>query len=412
MSFQSLSGFRDFYPEDCRLRQHIFQVWSQSAARFGFSQYDGPPLEPLDLYKKKSGSEIVGQLYNFTDKGEREVALRPEIPPTLARMAGARHRDYKKPLKWFAIPQVFRYERAQRGRLREHFQWNCDIIGEVSLAAEAELLALLDQALRGLGLTREDYVIRVSDREFWRSFLESNHVGEDRAYEFYQALDKVERETPEETRKKLGNLADPTLKFLEEGAHSERLDTLLGLTGSLGLKDAVAVDLKIVRGLAYYTGIVFEVHDRTGKFRAIAGGGRYDNLVQLIAGEDLPAVGFGMGDVVIAELLKDRGLAGAVVQGESYYLVIADETVRPAALGLVSALRQGGYTVDYPLTPSKVGKQFQAAEERGHTHALVIGREYNDSGLCGLKTLATREQVNVRLELKDGRVTGMIPGGC
>jgi len=413
MSFQSLSGFRDFYPEECALREHIFSVWRESSRKFVFPQYDGPPLEPLELYKKKSGDEIVGQLYNFVDKGEREVALRPELTPTFARMAGARHRDYKKPLKWFAIPQLFRYERAQRGRLREHFQWNCDIVGEASLAAEAEILALIDHAMRGLGLTREDYVIRVSDRQFWLDFLQQNNVTEEqKVYDFLQALDKIERASEAETREKLGPLADQVFSLLEKGTTSERLDTLMASCKALGLAEAVQIDLRIVRGLAYYTGIVFEVHDRSGKFRAIAGGGRYDNLLKLISGEDLPAVGFGMGDVVIGEILKDKGLAPKTANVESYYLVIADEALRPQALSLASALREGGYHVDYPLTPAKVGKQFQAAEERGHKFALVVGQEYASDGVCGLKTLATREQVNVRPEIKDGKVSSLAPIGC
>jgi histidyl-tRNA synthetase len=413
MSFQSLSGFRDFYPEECALREHIFSVWRESSRQFGFSQYDGPPLEPLELYKKKSGDEIVGQLYNFVDKGEREVALRPELTPTFARMAGAKHRDYKKPLKWFAIPQLFRYERAQRGRLREHFQWNCDIVGEASLAAEAEILALIDHAMRGLGLTREDYVIRVSDRQFWLDFLQQNKVTDEaKVYDFLQALDKIERASEAETREKLGPLADQVFSLLEKGTTSERLDTLMASCQALGLADAVKIDLRIVRGLAYYTGIVFEVHDRSGKFRAIAGGGRYDNLLKLISGEDLPAIGFGMGDVVIGEILKDKGLAPKTANIESYYLVIADEALRPQALALASALREGGYHVDYPLTAAKVGKQFQAAEERGHKFALVVGQEYANDGVCGLKTLATREQVNVRPEVRDGKVSSLAPVGC
>ena len=413
MSFQSLSGFRDFYPEECALREHIFSVWRESSRQFGFAQYDGPPLEPLELYKKKSGDEIVGQLYNFIDKGEREVALRPELTPTFARMAGAKHREYKKPLKWFAIPQLFRYERAQRGRLREHFQWNGDIVGESSLAAEAEILALIDHALRGLGLTREDYVIRVSDRQFWLDFLARKNVTDEKeVYNFLQALDKIERATEAETREKLGALADEVYGFLAQGATSERLDTLMAGCAALGLGDAVQVDLRIVRGLAYYTGVVFEVHDRSGKFRAIAGGGRYDNLLKLISGEDLPAVGFGMGDVVIAEILKDKGLLPRDANGESYYLVIADEALRPQALALASALREGGYRVDYPLTAAKVGKQFQAAEERGHKFALVVGEEYAKDGVCGLKTLATREQVNVRPLITDGKVSSLASVGC
>ncbi|MDR1191045.1 MAG: ATP phosphoribosyltransferase regulatory subunit, partial [Verrucomicrobiales bacterium] len=374
MSLQSLSGFRDFYPGDCALREHIFSVWRASSRAFGFSQYDGPPLEPLELYQKKSGDEIVGQLYNFTDKGGREVALRPELTPTFARMAGARHRDYKKPLKWFAIPQLFRYERAQRGRLREHFQWNGDIVGEPSLSAEAELLALLDHALRGLGLTRADYVIRVSDRVFWLDFLAKHNVTDSgKIYDFLQVLDKIERAPVDVTREKLGALSAEVFALLDGGAGSERLDTLLATCGALGLADAVQVDLRIVRGLAYYTGVVFEVHDRGGKFRAIAGGGRYDNLLKLIADVDLPAVGFGMGDVVIGEILRDKNLAPQAADGDLYYLVITDETLRPQALTLAAALRAGGYRADYPLSAAKVGKQFQAAEERGHRFALIVG---------------------------------------
>ncbi|MDR2463329.1 MAG: histidine--tRNA ligase [Verrucomicrobiales bacterium] len=411
MSFQSLSGFRDFYPEDCALREHIFSGWRESSRAFGFSQYDGPPLEPLELYKKKSGDEIIGQLYNFTDKGGREVALRPELTPTFARLAGARHRDYKKPLKWFAIPQLFRYERAQRGRLREHFQWNGDIVGEPSLSAEAEILAMIDHALRGLGLTREDYVIRVSDRQFWLDFLAKHNVTDSgKIYDFLQVLDKIERTPEEVSREKLGSLSAEVFALLNGGADSRRLDTLLAACASLGLSDAVQVDLRIVRGLAYYTGVVFEVHDRGGKFRAIAGGGRYDNLLQLIADIDLPAVGFGMGDVVIGEILKDKNLAPKTADGDSYYLVIADETLRPRALALASALRDGGYRVDYPLSAAKVGRQFQAAEERGHRYALFIGQEYADSGVCGLKTLATREQVNVKPLIVGGKVTALADG--
>ncbi|MDR1145556.1 MAG: histidine--tRNA ligase [Verrucomicrobiales bacterium] len=444
MSLQSLSGFRDFYPGDCALREHIFSVWRASSRAFGFSQYDGPPLEPLELYQKKSGDEIVGQLYNFTDKGGREVALRPELTPTFARMAGARHRDYKKPLKWFAIPQLFRYERAQRGRLREHFQWNGDIVGEPSLSAEAELLALIDHALRGLGLTREDYVIRVSDRVFWLDFLADRGVTDEKGiYNFLQMLDKIERTPEDEVRKKLNQFAgsynlmlrsleeekrefaDEVFTLLKTGTTgsfldeikekktaSPRLNTLLEYCDALGLSDAVEVDLSIVRGLAYYTGVVFEVHDRGGKFRAIAGGGRYDNLLKLIADVDLPAVGFGMGDVVLGELLRDKNLVPSAADGDSYYLVITDETLRPQALTLAATLRAGGYRADYPLSAAKVGKQFQAAEERGHRFALIVGQEYAADGVCGLKTLATREQVNIRPLIEHGKVTSLAPVAC
>src|SRR5437762_3881063 len=206
MQGKSLTGFRDFYPEGLSLRNHIFATWRGAAARYGFEEYDGPPLEALELYTKKSGDEIVQQLYNFKDKGDRDVALRPEMTPTLARMVAAHERSYKKPIKWFAIPQLFRYERQQKGRLREHFQFNADIIGEADPAADAELIALLIDSLRSLELTVEDFVIRLSSRNAWHEFFERNHGAPEREYEFYQVIDKLEREEDDTNEQKLGTL--------------------------------------------------------------------------------------------------------------------------------------------------------------------------------------------------------------
>jgi histidyl-tRNA synthetase len=334
------------------------------------------------------------------------------MTPTLARMAGARHRDYKKPIKWFAIPQLFRYERAQRGRLREHFQWNCDILGELGTGCEVELLAVLDMALRKLGLGTQDYVFRISDRFFWQEFLEKHQVPAEKHYEFFQVIDKIERQKPAETQALLGELADPVLAAIEKGEGNARLNEVLERCAAMGLADVVKVDLRIVRGLAYYTGVVFEVHDRQGEMRAIAGGGRYDGLVKVIAGEDLPAVGFGMGDVVLAEMLKDRGLLPKPSGQDSYYVIVADEAQRNGALQLVSRLRQAGSRVDYPLAPAKIGKQFQAAEDLGYSHAVIVGHEFLTEGVCGLKHLASREQKTVRPEYKDGVFAGWIPVGC
>src|SRR5690242_17568980 len=211
---ERLPGFRDFYPEpvphgdlwSADARQYIFQKWRDAARKYGFREYDGPPLEPLELFTTKSGSEIVGQLYNFKDKGEREVALRPEMTPTLARMVAAHERSYKKPIKWFAIPQLFRYERQQKGRLREHFQLNADILGEAASGADAELIALLIDTLRALGLTEEDFVIRLSSRNAWHEFFLRHQADPAREYEFYQAIDKLEREKPEVSEQKLSSL--------------------------------------------------------------------------------------------------------------------------------------------------------------------------------------------------------------
>jgi histidyl-tRNA synthetase len=395
---QPLPGFRDFLPDDCAVRNYIFARWREVARRYGFVEWEGPVLEPTELYKKKSGEEIVDQLFNFTDKGEREVALRPELTPTLARVIAAHEREFKKPLKWFSIGQFFRYEKQQRGRLREHFQLNCDIIGEPDLAADIELVALCLDVLRAFGLTEKDFAVRISDREFWTDFLREKDVPSDRWDEFLQAIDKLGREPREKTAEKLGNLADPVFATLESGGKSEKLDKLVdGLRGR-GLADFVAIDIGIVRGLAYYTGIVFEVFDRAGKFRAIAGGGRYDNLIaQLSDGAvSLPALGFAMGDVVLGELINEISRASEAMQKAiasaraiDVYVVIAKESRRADALRHIQQLRDGGYRVDYPLSPTKVGRQFQAAEDAGAALAILYGDEWPQ---VKIKTLATREE--------------------
>src|ERR1700744_1863905 len=211
---ERLPGFRDFYPEplphadtwSADARQYIFDKWRETARRFGFRKCDGPPLEPLELFTTKSGDEIIGQLYNFIDKGDRAIALRPEMTPTLARMVAAHERNYKKPVKWFAIPQLFRYERQQKGRLREHFQFNADLIGETDPAADAELIALLIDTLRSFGLTAADFVIRLSSRNAWQDFFKAGAGDLAREYDFFQVIDKLERSAPEEAEKKLSEL--------------------------------------------------------------------------------------------------------------------------------------------------------------------------------------------------------------
>src|SRR5205085_8378875 len=253
---QPLTGFRDFLPAACAERNYIFAKWRAVARRYGFVEYDGPLLEDLDLYKKKSGDEIVRQLYEFVDKGERAVALRPEMTPTLARIIVANHRNFRKPLKWFSIPQVFRYERPQRGRLREHFQLNCDIIGEASIEADAELIALAIDVVRAFGFGANDFVVRISDREFWTELLKSERVPEERWEEMLQAIDKSERESRAQTSDKLGELAAPVFEILEKGGESAKLQAIAENLRARGLADFAQVDVRIVRGLAYYTGVV------------------------------------------------------------------------------------------------------------------------------------------------------------
>jgi len=395
---QPLPGFRDFLPEECARRNYIFARWREVALRYGFVEWEGPPLELTDLYKKKSGAEIVDQLFNFTDKGDREVALRPELTPTLARVIAAHEREFKKPLKWFSIGQFFRYEKQQRGRLREHFQLNCDIIGENDLAADIELVALCIDVLRTFGLTEKDFVVRISDREFWTGFLRERNVPAERWDELLQIIDRSGREPRDKTAEKLGKLAEPVFATLHSGGKSEKLDRLIGGLRARGLADFVQIDVGIVRGLAYYTGIVFELFDRAGKFRAIAGGGRYDNLIaQLSDGAvSLPALGFAMGDVVLSELINEIPRAREAMQKAvasdrkiDIYVVIAKEERRADALAQIQQLRDRGYRVDYPMTPTKVARQFQAAEEAGAALALLYGDEWPQ---VKVKNLPTREE--------------------
>ena len=399
---ERLPGFRDFYPEplphqdvwSADARQHIFDKWRATARRYGFREYDGPPLEPLELFTTKSGEEIVGQLYNFVDKGERAVSLRPEMTPTLARMVAAHERNYKKPIKWFALPQLFRYERQQKGRLREHFQFNADILGESDPAADAELIALLIDTLRSFGLTAEDFVIRLSSRNAWQEFFK--HGGGDVAHEygFFQVIDKLERTPPAESEKKLAAMKFSLAAvntFIEKGEPTAELKFILGNLAARGLSEFVKIDYQVIRGLAYYTGVVFEAFDRKGEFRAIAGGGRYDNLVKLIsAGKvHLPALGFGMGDVVLLEILKARKLLPAFDANVDVYVLVEDEALRGASLKLVQSLRNGGLAVEFSLTPAKPDKQFKRAQELKATHtAKMDSQDY-----VRIRNLKTREEV-------------------
>jgi histidyl-tRNA synthetase len=411
---QTLPGFRDFLPEDCAKRNYIFTHWREVARRYAFVEWEGPVLEATQLYKKKSGAEIADQLFNFTDKGEREVALRPELTPTLARVIAAHEREFKKPLKWFSIGQFFRYEKQQRGRLREHFQLNCDIIGESDLAADIELVALCIDILRAFGLTEKDFVVRISDREFWTDFLGEKDVPAEGWDEFLQAIDKFGREPREKTAEKLGDLAEPVFATLKSGGKSQRLSKLLDALRGRGLADFVTIDIGIVRGLAYYTGIVFEVFDRAGKFRAIAGGGRYDNLIaQLSDGAvSMPALGFAMGDVVLGELINEIPQAREAMQKAitndskiDIYIVIAKEERRADALTQIQQLRDRGFLVDYPLTSEKVGKQFQTAEQLGACVAVLFGDEWPQ---LKIKNMATGEQQLVQKDDFMSRVESIL----
>jgi len=418
MKSAALPGFRDFYPDDLALRSHIFAIWRVVAARYGFEEYDGPPLEPLDLYTRKSGAEIVGQLYAFEDKGGREVALRPEMTPTLARMVAARANGLRKPIRWFSIPQLFRYERQQRGRLREHFQLNCDLIGEPGPLGDAELIALAVDIMRAFGLGPTDVRVRLSDRRVLSALLHAAGVTEAALPDAFQTIDKIERMRRDELADQLKGIgfeagqidgvfriaalrglpavqAEATAVGAAPGALAP-LEEVVAALEAMGLGAFIEVDCSIVRGLAYYTGTVFELFDAARSLRAIAGGGRYDTLLHALGGVDLPALGFGMGDVVLAELLKERGIAPPGAPAVSVFVAAVTGEDRPHVLRIAHELRDAGVSVEYALAAQPIGKQLKLADARGARLAVVVGPDDRDRGEVVLKDLSGKGQHAVR----------------
>ena len=397
---QRLPGFRDFYPEECAFRNYLFTNWRRVAKSFGFQEYDGPTLEPTELYQRKSGEELKTQLFRFVDQGGRDVCLKPEMTPTLARLVAARARDYRKPIKWFSISPFFRFEKPQKGRLREFYQINCDILGDDSPAADAELIGLAIALHQVFGLTDNDIFVRVNNRNLWAEFLIKHQQPIDRLTEFLTIIDKLEREDAQVTARKLDSfhlrLAD-VREFLETPAGSvPGFGDLFRELQWRGLEKFVELDLTIVRGLDYYTGLVFEIFDRKKENRSLAGGGRYNNLVSAISeGEtDFPAAGFAVGDVTLTNLLHEldhtrKRIEDALKTPLGAFIVVADETRRPEAMGLAHTLRQSGILTDYCLHPTKVGRQFQQAEAGGAKYAIVVGQEWPE---VRVKLLAERTE--------------------
>jgi histidyl-tRNA synthetase len=421
-SLAKLPGFRDFPPEELALRTHLFDTWRRVSQLHGFQEYDGPPLEPLELYTRKSGDEIVTQLYEFEDKGGRQVAMRPEMTPSLARILGERSRSMPKPIRWYSVPQLFRYERQQRGRLREHFQWNVDLVGEEGFGGDAEVLAVALTGLRELGLGPERIRARVSDRRLMSELLLGVGVPRERLGAAFAAVDRMEREPKDRVMERLtdpkgvgvatetaeavlGLFDAPALEHVEallpgNEAVRERVAEIrsyFAALADLGLGDFVEFDLTIVRGLAYYTGIVFEVFDREGEFRAICGGGRYDGLLGFVGGEPLPAVGFGMGDVVLSEILKERGLAPEYHRAMDYFIVSVGEEQFPLARRVAAALRRQGHGVVYPLRSQSVRKQFSAAAVEGARKVIVLGPGEVERGVAIVRDMEGGEETEIAL---------------
>ncbi len=416
LSFEPPRGMRDFYPEDMLWRNRVFDAWRQAAVAFGFQPYDACVVESLELLQRKSGEEVSEQIYHFEDKSGRHLALRPEMTPTLARMVAARHGQLTFPLKWFTLAQCFRYERMTRGRKREHYQWNLDIIGEESVSAEIEILAAAAAGLRAMGLPDAAYRIRVNNRALLAELLAKSGI--DAAYHpaVFLALDKRGKISDDEIAALLkaeGLDSDAVAKAFEllavqtldqaaalAGADSPALAALrelFSLAEVYGIADRLVFDISVIRGLAYYTGIVFEAFDTERKFRAIFGGGRYDSLLTMIGGAPTPAVGLGFGDVVVVEVLKD--LLGEAAAAEKRGVIVGYmfPEQREAATRLARTLREAGETVDLQLGRQKPKQFFSRASASTAADAVFIGPDDVARGTAKRKNLATREETEIPL---------------
>ena len=444
--FEVLPGFRDFYPDECSRRNFVFQRWKDWAKRFDFLEYDIPTLEPLELFTQKSGEEIVGQLFHFEDQGGRAVALRPELTPSLARMVGSRINSLQRPVKWFNIAENFRYERKQKGRLRSHYQFNADIFGEPGPQADAEIMALVISVLQGFGFKPTDLKVRLSDRTLWSIFLQGLGFEGERALAVLAVIDKMERLGTEDLQKQLkpffNEAVDDFLASVEllrsqrdlEGLQSamdrliptaeikqladERLASWRELLASLeafGVMDYLQIDLGIVRGLAYYTGFVFEVFllDGSGQptGRALAGGGRYDHLVALLGYPDVPAVGFGMGDVVLGDALEEKGLLPPLVNAPDFQCVIGGPEERLLALEDAAMLRSMGFRVAYPLKQTGFGKQFKQAGQSGAAFALIYGSEEREQNRVKIRDLRSGGELDLPRPHLPRHISGVISEG-
>jgi len=411
---QGVRGTRDFYPEDMRLRNWLFDNFTIASLSHGFEEYDAPVLEYEELYTRKQGEEITKQLYNFQDKGNRSVSLRPEMTPSLARMVMARSGSLPMPIKWFSIPQCWRYERTQRGRGREHYQWNVDIWGTTEISADAELISVLATFFEEIGLTSGDIVIRISSRKVLEEVLGSLGVEGDSFAQTCIIVDKMDKLSSEVIEKQLSELGHSSevvskiqsvlgIKDMESLKKSlgdkstavSELNELFDLIDSYGMSDWAEFDASVVRGLAYYTGSVFEVHDREGKFRAICGGGRYDNLLSTLGGKDLPATGFGFGDMVIMELLSEKGLIPELISGVDDIVLPLNQDLRDIAVKVAASLRSSDRTVDLVLEDKKIKWAFKHAERTGARRLVLLAPEEWSREMIKIKDLETGEETEV-----------------
>lgn len=415
-NLQPPRGMRDFYPEDMLLRNFIFDAWKQASVQAGFDQYDASVVETLDLLKRKSGEEIVNQIYNFQDKSGRDLALRPEMTPTLARMISAKQSSLPAPVKWFTIAQCFRYERMTKGRKREHYQWNMDIIGEDSVAAEAEIISAAIRAIQLMGLEKSDFKIHFSSRALLASLLLDIGIPAVHHQTTFLALDKRGKIDDTEIQNLLAKdgISDSVAKqifqlleiaSIEDAAktlkgQSDALDavrTFLSMAESYGIADTLKFDISVVRGLTYYTGIVFEAFDANKTSRAIFGGGRYDNLLSDVGGTPASGVGLGFGDVVIADILTEKGIIGPTTRPHATIIGFMEAAQQNTAISVASSLRNRGESVDLALKPEKPKHFFSKAGKGTFSKAIYIGPDDIANGSVRIKNLCDRTEQAVKI---------------
>jgi len=422
MKIPPVKGTRDFYPQDMAVRNWIIDGWKKVSLRNGFEEYDGPIFEYLKMFQIKSGDEIVEQLFSLTDRGGRELALRPEITPTLARMVNQRISSLPRPIKWFSVPRLFRAERPQKGRLREFFQWNIDIIGVDSILADAEIIFTTIDYLREVKLKERDVRVKISSRKLLSSSLRNVGITENQLDSLYTLLDKY-RKIPSDTfeemlvekvpdsgmaRKIMDFMAAPTFVDLAEivGTNPEVEDAiqelcrLKELLEQMGVWHYCSFDPSIVRGLAYYTGVVFEVHEFAQELRAIGGGGRYDNLLRDFGGPQIPATGMGMGDCVLEILLREKGLLPEGIQERQldYFIALADKSFIERLYNVTAKLRSKGFSANFSYKPlAGLSKQLKEASEQNAKKCIIIGEEFKNNELV-IKDMATGQQELIRVD--------------
>jgi histidyl-tRNA synthetase len=418
----AVKGTRDFYPPQMAVRNYIVDGWKAASRRSGFEEYDGPIFEHLSMYQIKSGQEIAEQLFSLTDRGGRDLAIRPEITPTLARMVNQQIHTLARPIKWFSVPRLCRAERPQKGRLREFFQWNIDIIGVEDVLADAEVIFCAVDYLRSVGLTARDIVVKLSSRRMLAAMLAAIGIKEDRLPSVYAVLDKKAK-IPDEAFEAMlsealpdedirGNaknlmeaerLEDLTASARTEEARiaAEELKRLMGLLNVMGIGDFIQFDIGVVRGLAYYTGVVFEIYDRAALLRAVCGGGRYDNLLSDFGGPKMTATGMGMGDCVLEILLRQKGLLRddmLATRSLDYFIVTAQGDLEVPAVELAARIRLAGCACDFSYKGGALGKQLKQADASGAGKVIILGQEYSQGGKLVVKDMKSGQQKEIEKE--------------